>query len=219
MEAQPNPRIDPDAQRDTRGKKSMTTTALIVEMIVIGLQVAIWLSMAVSLAWRPDEQTIKWLAAPLTLVSIGLCYSVGLVVDAFTACLENRWTASDISKEDQAARILMRQRLRLTNRDLFSDLDKDQYLLRLLRSTAFNICFIAAFGSLLALDGFRRCEIKSWLCVVALVTFAIIGCQSWWRQRKKFNRARDAFYQVLKDHQSGLSPARAPPNNSIEPTP
>lgn len=181
----------------------MTTTALIVEMIIIGLQVAIWLLMLMALVWHPDVQALdrfEKFSTPLTLVAVGLCYSIGLVVDAFTAWLEDRLVPSHISDEERDRRILMRQKLRLTDRELYADLDRDQYLLRLLRSTAFNILVISLLGSALVLESIGWTKPNAWGYVLALLLVAFMAGHGWWRRRCNFVTHRDAFYRALKEN-------------------
>ena len=71
----------------------MNTTALIVEMIIIGLQVAIWPPIFLAFVWGFDGQTldkVEKFVTLLTVIGIAVCYTIGLVVDAFTAWLEDR---------------------------------------------------------------------------------------------------------------------------------
>jgi hypothetical protein len=181
----------------------MSTTALIVELVIVGIQVAIWVSMIVALIsgyqWLNPE-TVEKISTPIAVVLLAVCYTIGIIFDAFTALLEDKLLSKrELSKEQKARRRVLRQKLRLKDNALSIQLDNDQYLLRLLRSTTLNLTIIAVCGSILVLKANGLSFIEHLVYVVLLVGAALIGFYGWWRRRTKFVENRDAFYKALEE--------------------
>jgi hypothetical protein len=176
----------------------MNTTALIAELVIVGLQVMIWLSMIIALIsgynWlNPDN--VEKIAAPLTVLLLAVSYTIGIVFDAFTAWLEDKLFSKQKAKERSTKRRILRQQLRLKDNALSLQLDNEQYLLRLLRSTALNLTLIATFGSILI---FKAKLNGRFVYAPLLIGCAMMGLYGWCRRRKNFIRNRDAFYRGLE---------------------
>ena len=186
----------------------MSTTALIVELVIVGIQVTIWVSMIVVLLsgyqWlNPD--TVGKIATPLAVILLAVCYTIGIIFDAFTALLEDKlFERREISEADRGKRRALRQKLRLRDSALSLQLDNDQYLLRLLRSTTLNLILITLFGSILVCTAGGLSTAQRIFYVALLVVFAGIGAYGWWRRRTRFVKNRDAFYKALEESEKIL---------------
>src|SRR5918911_2503571 len=105
------------SSKSHQSEVSMSTTALIVELVIVGIQVTIWVSMIVVLLsgyqWlNPD--TVGKIATPLAVILLAVCYTIGIIFDAFTALLEDKlFERREISEADRGKRRALRQKLRL----------------------------------------------------------------------------------------------------------
>jgi hypothetical protein len=183
----------------------MNTSALIAELVIIGLQAMIWLSMIVT--WISGYQWIDLdklgkIAVPLAVVMVGVAYTLGIVIDAVTArledVLEGRGLPADSESERDKQRRL-RQELRLRDDALSRSLDSEQHLLRLLRSTVLNLLLIFVFGSCLmwfTTNGLTLFEQMIYPFILLLVVGA--AWYGWWRRREKFRENRKIFYKALE---------------------
>jgi hypothetical protein len=74
----------------------VSTTSLIVEMVVIGLQTAIWIIiLLLSIAGLDRFSSILKFGLPdlaVGLIAFGACYTLGIVFDAATAWMEDQYT-------------------------------------------------------------------------------------------------------------------------------
>ena len=179
----------------------MNTTTLIVELVIIGLQAMIWLAIIVVLVsgsqWVSLDEIAK-LSTLLSVIMIVVAYTLGIVFDAFTAWVEDTLFPSNESGDIKRNRKILRQRLRLKNRELSKDLDNEQYLLRLLRSTTFNLLLISIFGSVYVFKVISLNIITRYTYFSILIGIATMSIYSWWRRRKCFEENREVFYKELE---------------------
>ena len=189
----------------------MNTSTLIAELVVIGLQAVIWLSMIVT--WISgyhwiDLDKVGRIAVPLAIVIVAVSYTLGMVIDAVTAWLEDvlvDWRVLPADSEDERnEQRRLRQELRLRDDALSRSLDSEQYLLRLLRSTVLNLLLLFIFGSCLiwfTTNGLSLLERMIYPVILLLVVS--VGGYGWWRRRETFRKNRELFYKALKrDEQS-----------------
>lgn len=185
---------------------SVSTTALVVEFVIVGLQVAIWVFMIIGIVsgyqWM-NPGAIKDAATPLAVVLVGMAYTLGIVFDAFTALLEDLLFSEGFSAEQRKERRALRQGLRLKDSELAQQLDREQYLLRLLRSTTLNLIIIAGIG-IFCISKIGRLPVRDQVAYDALLACAAaMGSYGWWRRRKNFIKNRDWFYEALKNASPG----------------
>jgi hypothetical protein len=189
----------------------VNTSTLIAELVVIGLQAVIWLSMIVT--WISgyhwiDLDKVGRIAVPLAIVIVAVSYTLGMVIDAVTAWLEDvlvDWRVLPADSEDERnEQRRLRQELRLRDDSLSRSLDSEQYLLRLLRSTVLNLLLLFIFGSCLiwfTTNGLSLLERMIYPVILLLVVS--VGGYGWWRRRETFRKNRELFYKALKrDEQS-----------------
>jgi hypothetical protein len=189
----------------------VNTSTLIAELVVIGLQAVIWLSMIVT--WISgyhwiDLDKVGRIAVPLAIVIVAVSYTLGMVIDAVTAWLEDvlvDWRVLPADSEDERnEQRRLRQELRLRDDALSRSLDSEQYLLRLLRSTVLNLLLLFIFGSCLiwfTTNGLSLLERMIYPVILLLVVS--VGGYGWWRRRETFRKNRELFYKALKrDEQS-----------------
>lgn len=194
-----------------------TTSAMIVEMIIIGFQAVLWSVVVLAMVYGID---VLWLndlgplATPLAVALLPFCYSIGLVIDGFAAWAEDvvmslrYWRHPEDRIEQSEIRIAKRQQhrtlrqwLRLSNRELYADLDQDAYLLRLIRATF----FIAMFATLAIASALARvmlCQLGGdrGVAVGLLLFLAAVDLMcgiAWYRRRQNFDGNRKAFYEQL----------------------
>lgn len=70
----------------------MSTTAILVEILIIGMQAMVWLILVVlslfGYKWVPDTAAaVKGWEPALSILALGLCYTLGILVDRVADCL------------------------------------------------------------------------------------------------------------------------------------
>ena len=180
----------------------MKTSALIVELAVVGFQVLIWLTLLVWLLGPPElpVNVIKSFTAPLTLVLLPVAYTLGLIFDAFTAFVEdaiptNLWDKSRRSQGEVMADLM------ITDPAAHHQIYSRQLQSRLLRSTALNSLLIAATSVPLIVTAEGITHKTSYvLLITALVVLALLA---WWRRLtryiKELARIDDRLLQKAED--------------------
>lgn len=183
----------------------MAATVLIVEMIIIGFQTLIGFLLVLLTIWHPALQglsELKDFSTPISLAIVGICYSVGLIFDAFYALVEEKFKLNlfpRIYKDNKTSDLIeieqrkLRQRILIWDRDLYSDLMKDEYNLRLIRSIFFNLWFIyVGLEGYLIKQNIGFASIALYIFVSAII-FAVTHL-AWERRLGKFRANRELFY-------------------------
>ncbi len=70
----------------------MSTTAILVEILIIGMQAMVWLVLLVlsvfGYKWLPDTAAaVKGWEPAVSVLALGLCYTLGILVDRVADCL------------------------------------------------------------------------------------------------------------------------------------
>jgi hypothetical protein len=174
----------------------MNTSAMIVEMIIIGFQALFWMALALVVAIGVDFSPMDPDLIVATAAAVPISYPIGLVVDGFTAWGERFVVTSKLIAKTEEQQVL-RQWVRLFNRDLYKDMDQDMYLLRLLRAT----CFLAVTGAVGVFFIGLLCSpypVRV-LGVINTVSaaFAIASVIAWNRRRTNFEGNRNALFVHL----------------------
>jgi hypothetical protein len=152
----------------------MKTTALRIEILIIGFQTLLWFSLS---CFTPGEllvyaQKMKDVSILATFMLFVVCYSLGAVVDGATGLIED--VKSLVSeKSDKVSRSTI---LWLKYPEAARELNQSYYDLRLLRSTVFNLLMatLASFYNGLSL----------YLSCGTGLAFLLVGI-SWWRRRNR----------------------------------
>lgn len=130
----------------------MNMTALRIEILTIGVQGIVCLLFLfysdIFLIWQqlsPDEfNRISNFIAPATVLFIGLIYTIGVIIDGFTAIIDDAlpYCVENLFSPDKKMKIHKypdTSILRLEHRETYEDILRYDFDLRLLRSTCFNV--------------------------------------------------------------------------------
>jgi len=166
----------------------MSTTALRIELLIIGFQAMIWILViygftnAVEL-YAKNTALIKDTAAVVILIILATCYSIGAIVDSFTAVIEDPrsfFLSRDYGGQDSSV-------MRLKFPDAYKELVSSDFELRLLRSTAFN----------LLVTGFAVFIYTEFYTMPSLILLAgILVSIGWYRRKVKTQRRRKSLYET-----------------------
>jgi hypothetical protein len=132
----------------------MSTTALFVELLVIGLETLIWLALLVSslfgLDWVSHMGTAFEKAGVFaTVAMVSLAYLVGIIVDEICDSLIEPWATrirSSVQEEDQPEMWDMQAYVFTHSEEATAQLGYMRSRLRILRSSIFNIALIGVFA-------------------------------------------------------------------------
>jgi hypothetical protein len=135
----------------------MNTTALVVEVVIIGAQVLLWVTLALISLFGvacPDPATLKDWVAPISLGVLALSYTVGMVFDTMVASFFAPWTMRSwrmpwTSERHTVSPSAMRSYLMLNHYEAFVHIEKRFDQSRLLRATVLNLLLIGVFASML----------------------------------------------------------------------
>lgn len=169
----------------------MSTTALRIELLIIGFQASIWFLLFFGIDVSVDfyirnASAIKDTAAVLVLAVLAWCYSLGAIVDGFTAVLED--PMSFITKTASPTKESSVMRLKFS--DAYKELISSDFELRLLRSTAFNLIIIGV--STWASFSFSS-------VVVGIFIAGIMVGAAWFRRKRRSERRRESLYAKAEE--------------------
>jgi hypothetical protein len=189
----------------------MGTTALIVEMVIIGFQVATWIIMFA--AWYLGQadfvQALSKLSKMPDVIAagavIGAWYTLGVVFDALTALVESfferlRWLETTAGGDEALRKEhrLLRQKMLLINPEIASQLQAPELHLRLLRSTVVNVPLICASGWFLLNSIWTVSEVQRRVYVLSSLALVAVAGYAWWRRRSRFVKNHAAFYEAAR---------------------
>lgn len=144
----------------------MGTTSLIVEMVIIGFQVLVWMSLIVLILFGYkgiDPSKLKDWSAVISLALVGTSYTLGLVFNGFIAAVFVHWESSlwtsFVNRSDREGRIgpahvrtgpahvrtgpgQMRAYITAFNSDASEDLTREANRHSLIRATSLNLVLI-----------------------------------------------------------------------------
>ncbi len=159
----------------------MKTTALRIEILIIGFQSSIWAMFIFGFSISDVFEYIKGLkdvAALSTVVLLGWCYSFGAAIDGVTGAIEDpKSLLYDVPQKDSSTSILW-----LKFPETSKELMQSYFDLRLLRATAFNL-LMYSFVS------FYSGHPMS-ITFVAIISSILVGL-SWWRRRKRISKRKE----------------------------
>ena len=186
----------------------MGSTALIVEILIIGAQTLTWLTLLFLICIGVnDANSIQQLVtnvgeagSAFSFVALAVAYTVGLVVDAGTALVADKVPNFQPSFKDRTLRLrAVDAKLRLSTFEVYSELQGIQFQSRLLRSSLFNLPLIVFLsGYLLVLND--QC---SWLVVCLIVPFVAIS--TYYAYRRRASRYLRTLELTYTEHISSQS--------------
>jgi hypothetical protein len=127
-------------------------TSIIFELVVVGFQMLIWVSMLVlaifGYDWLHLDGLKEW-SAELSVAAIGVAYMFGLIFDKAVGALPYSWIVggSALNKVgDMPSPLTMRMEILAKKPEVFEALEKRINQHRLVRSTVFNLALISLSG-------------------------------------------------------------------------
>jgi hypothetical protein len=180
----------------------MGTTALIVEMVIIGFQVLIWMSILLltifGFHWIDLSKLRDW-STTISLALIGISYTLGVVFDSFIRSLfghlefkkpEIFFNRGAIKADVDFYR--MRAYVNANSRDIADDLTRRDYRNSLIKATILNMIMISL--TLLMLVVIKFGLLWKLLSVIVIFSVFLIGVAlSTWRKQTL------AYYKYLMD--------------------
>ena len=166
----------------------MTTTAILVEILIIGIQASVWVSLVIlsvfGFQWVPAVgSAVKGWEPLLTFLGLGVCYTFGIFVDRVADCLSVLYHPGDallrfrwIKRIADAAHSDMRMKLLCAEDSATEFLAQIRSRIRIARATVLNLILltlatlfflavrtqITSFGtlSLIAFSGVALCFVS-----------------------------------------------------------
>ena len=138
-------------------------TSIIFELVLIGFQVLIWVSLLVltvfGYSWLNLDALKEW-SAQLSIALVGVAYMFGLIFDKAISSLPYRWVmggGAPTETSDIPSPLVMRMEILVQKPEVFDALEKRINQHRLVRSTVFNLALISlsATGFFITQTGFR----------------------------------------------------------------
>jgi 8-oxo-dGTP pyrophosphatase MutT (NUDIX family) len=192
--------------KSTHEDPSMATTALFVELLVVGLQAEAWLILlTVTLLGpfpMPWDRLEKWTAL-LTIVAVGVAYVLGIIVDRLADVV----TEFALRPGDRQTQSVPRMRLRVMKESeaLAAFLDYQRSRVRIARGTVANL---ALGGPVLLLFLASKTDADATdlgtvaLLVLGMLAAAVIGARS--IQRAYLKRLKDS-YELVTEASNGAA--------------
>jgi hypothetical protein len=127
------------------------TTSLIVEMVIIGFQVLVWMSLVVLILFGYkdiDPSKLKDWSAVISLALVGTAYTLGLVFNGFIGAVFVHWEFSlwewlnRPGREGRRGPAQMRAYITAFNSDASEGLTSEAHRHSLIRATALNLVLI-----------------------------------------------------------------------------
>ncbi|WP_148663899.1 hypothetical protein [Kushneria konosiri] len=165
----------------------MSTTALRIELLIVGFQASIWFVLFFAnfedfiYFYKSNALMIKDSGAVIVLFALAWSYSLGAMVDGVTATIED---PKSLLKKPRGYKDSSSMRLKYP--EAYKELVASDFELRLLRSTSFNLILIG-FSLLFEIG-------VSALMVVAFFGALFVGI-AWYRRKNKANSRRASLYE------------------------
>jgi hypothetical protein len=127
-------------------------TSIIFELVLVGFQVLIWVSLLVlaifGYDWLHLDGLKEW-SSELSVAAVGVAYMFGLIFDKAVGALPYSWIVggSALNKVgDMPSPLTMRMEILANKPEVFEALEKRINQHRLVRSTVFNLALISLSG-------------------------------------------------------------------------
>ena len=183
----------------------MTTTALVVEIIIIGFQTLIWLSFMILIffghEWINIDRLENW-ATPLGLAVVAISYTTGLIFDRIVEAIlapwsPVKWSIYEIEDSGYPTPFRMIVLITKTSPDMATELRIQSNQTKLARATAINLFLISVSMCILYVNhyGFSG----KWLGIIGglLIFFALLAFWTWIRSSAGYYRMLTDAYDML----------------------
>lgn len=154
----------------------MGTTSIVVEMVIIGFQVLVWITLITFAFFGYDWIHVSKLKDWTTIISValvGISYTLGIVFDSFVGTLFAPWESRSWRWSREKHSIspgVMRAYIMATNADASQELTKRGNRSSLVRATSLNLVLITLSSLVFVLNQFGF----SWKLYILIVVFSIL---------------------------------------------
>jgi hypothetical protein len=161
----------------------MSTTSLFVDLLVIGMQVAIWTILLVLWIAGVHPTELAWLSgweAIAVLILIPIYYPAGIFIDNLADTIFDRWADSIKRRHGVRSNAVLRASSRENNEFLNKYFDYVRTRIRISRSSSVNIPLMSVF-LLLYLHAVVKAD-NFLISTVAIsgILFTLVALYSWW---------------------------------------
>jgi hypothetical protein len=187
----------------------VSTTALIVEVVIIGAQVLVWMGLAAIALFDvklPDLQTLKEWTAPVSLSLIALSYTVGMIFDTMVASFFAPWTMRSRrvpwgAHRFPASPARMRVYVMVNHHEASQYLERQFNQSRLLRATVLNLLLIGVFSTVLYFrySGFSWRGLTGTLFFLVFLTGATFF--SWRRALQGYYYTLEQIFELIANNE------------------
>ncbi|MCP4374497.1 MAG: hypothetical protein GY797_41305 [Deltaproteobacteria bacterium] len=165
----------------------MSTTAILVEILIVGLQTCLWLTLIIVVFFGydwivPTAKAVKGWESLLSIFILGICYTIGVVFDRVADCvfiilkphkilMKSNW----IRKHAEVAHSDPRMEVLNSENKAVDFLENIRSRVRIARSTALNSLLVTSFCILFLI---LRTDYTSWKilsCVLFLGGFVSLS--------------------------------------------
>lgn len=128
--------------------RELKDTAIILELVLIGFQVMIWVSLLVlttfGFGWVHLNSLKQW-STEISVGLVGVAYMLGLIFDKAVSALPYSWIVggTQTPDEDSPSPLAMRMEILSTKPEVFEALERRINQHRLVRATVFNLALIS----------------------------------------------------------------------------
>jgi hypothetical protein len=162
--------------------RDLKDTAIILELVLIGFQVLIWVSLAVmtvfGFQWLNLGALKQW-STEISVGLVGVSYMLGLIFDKAVSALPYTWIlggGSTQPDEDSPNPLAMRAEILVRQPEVYEALERKLNQHRLVRATVFNLALISIATLLFFITRFGfsfRLFISFLLLSIVFMTFAL----------------------------------------------
>ncbi len=172
----------------------MATTLVIVELLIIGFQVLLWVGLLLCVLlgkeWADVEKLKEW-EAWIPLLGVGIfaaAYTAGLLFDRLVGNVSTICQAKLGRPQVPREQKILRWMIVMNRHEAWGDIEGLSRQIRLLRATCVNAFFIA----IVALIWHRH------YLEIALLALAVIAGYTWYVSRKRADEAWDIVSEAYR---------------------
>jgi len=185
----------------------MGTTSIIVELVIIGFQGIIWLSLVIGVFfgydWIDFSKAKDWVTI-LSIAAIAVSYTLGLIFNSVAATLFGPWRLwvyrmilPDFESTTKEFWNIY-STIMLESPDIHKHLERIFNEIRLLRATVINLCLIAIFTIIYVV---MRTDI-GWQIIVFIIVFSFflifLAIWAWKRAMRRYYKIMTYTYKILR---------------------
>jgi len=129
--------------------RELKDTSIILELVLIGFQVLIWVSLLVlavfGFDWLHLDGLKQW-SSEISVGLVGVAYMLGLIFDKAVSTLPYRWIVGGSAlapSEDSPSPLAMRVKILTKHPEVYEALERRLNQHRLVRATVFNLALIS----------------------------------------------------------------------------